>query len=135
MSLPLLPAPAPRDDERRPEAAKHSQADARAQQAQGPRRVVSEEDCLLALGSLPALIAMGLLKTAHANSIRGVYTAILQHYRQRENPADRDGVTDEGLIDMLTRHPEYANYLEPLLSAELIATLMARATGGSHGPA
>lgn len=133
MSPPLLPSPAPSDDNRRPENADDSGTDGRgrtAQQNQARRHVASEEECLRALGSLPALVALRLLTTAQANSIRGSYTAILQHYRQRASPTDRGGVADDGLIEMLTRHPEYANLLEPLLSTEQIDAILARATEG-----
>ncbi len=135
MSQPLLPAPLPNDDERRRANAEHSQADARAQRSQGPRRhVVSEADCLAALSSLPGLVVVGILSPAQANTIRGVYAAILQHY-QRQSPYDRGGVADDALVDMLRRHPDYANLLEPLLSAEQIAAIFARGREGSHGTA
>jgi hypothetical protein len=79
------------------------------------------------------LVALGLLSPYKANTIRGVYAEILKHYK-KQTPADRGGVADADLIDMLTRHPEYANLLEPLLSAEQIAAIFARAKEGPHEP-
>ena len=81
------------------------------------------------------MVALGMLSTAQANTIRGSYTAILQHYRQKETSADRGGVADGALVDMLSRHPELANLLEPLLSAEQIASILAQAKEGSRGTA
>jgi hypothetical protein len=77
---------------------------------------------------------MGILKPYHANAIRGVYAEILKHY-QRQSPTERSGVADEELVEMLIRHPECANMLEPLLPAELIAAILARATEGRDGTA
>jgi hypothetical protein len=76
------------------------------------------------------MVALGMLSTAKANTIRGTYTAILQHHRQKQAPADRGGANDDALAEMLSRHPELANLLEPLLSAEQIASILGRAKDG-----
>lgn len=138
MTQPLLPRPEAVGDEHRQDDAEHRHEEAHAHRPQGAekkRHVASEEECLAALSGLPAMVAFGLLSTAKANTIRGAYAAILQHYRQKQNPADRGGMPDDAMIDMLSRHPELANLLEPLLSAEQIASILARAKDGSRGPA
>ena len=138
MSQSLLPSPEPGGDEHRQDDADQRHEEARAHRSQGTdkrRHVASEEECLAALSGLPAMVALGMLSTAKANTIRGAYAAILQHYRQKQAPADRGGVADDALVDMLSRHPELANLLEPFLSAEQIAAIMARAKDGSSGTA
>ena len=143
MTTPLLPSPEPgrndpaNDDPRRDDAGDcHEEARTHRSQGAGRRRpVASEEDCLAALSSLPGLVALGLLSTSQANAIRGVYTAMLQHHRQSRMKNERGGVVDDALVDMLARHPELANLLEPILSAEQIAAILARAEEGSHGAA
>ena len=97
------------------------------------RPVAGEEDCLAALSSLPGLVALGVLSTSQANTIRGVYSTMLQHHRQNRARNERGGAVDDAMVDMLARHPELANMLEPILSAEQIATILARAEGGSRG--
>lgn len=136
MTQPLLPSPEPQRDEHHQDDAEHRDEEAHAQRSQGAKKrryVASEEECLAALSGLPAMVALGMLSTAKANTIRGTYTAILQFYRQKQTSFDRGGVTDDALVDMLSRHPEMANLLEPLLSAEQIAAILARAKDGSHG--
>ncbi len=138
MTTPLLPGPGSGGDEQRPDDADNRHDEARANRSQGAdkrRHVATEEECLAALSGLPAMVALGMLSTAKANTIRGTYMAILQHHRQKQAPADRGGVNDDALVDMLSRHPELANLLEPLLSAEQIASILARAKDGSRGTA
>ncbi len=65
--------------------------------------------------------------------MRGMYATMLQHYRQQQSPADRGRMADDTLVEMLTRHPEFANYFEPILSTEQIAVILARATEAAMG--
>jgi hypothetical protein len=136
MPQPLLPGPAPGGDDHHPDDGDQHPEEARAHRSQGTakrRHVASEEECLAALSGLPAMVALGMLSTAKANTIRGTYTAILQHLRQKQTSANRGGVNDDVLDDLLLRHPELANLLAPLLSEEQIASIMARAKDGSRG--
>lgn len=138
MSRPLLPGPEPevdgqhqdQDDDRQ------HQEDARTHRSGGTgkrRHVASEEECLAGLSALPGMVALGILSTAKANSIRGTFMGILQHHRQKQVSPERHVGSDDALTDMLSRHPELANLLEPLLSREQIAEILARAKDGFRG--
>ncbi len=134
---PLLAAPQGEGDDPHQDQNDRYREERQENEARGPgakRHVASEEECLAALSRIPALILLGMLTTAKANAMRGSYAAILQHYRQKQIPTDR-GVADDALVDILSRNPEFANMLEPLLSAEQIASILARAKEGSDGTA
>lgn len=137
MSQPLLPNPNDdaenrrRDDgEPRHDEQQHSRAGDNDRQWHIP----SEEECLAALARLPTLVTLKFLTTAQANTIRGSYAQILQHHYRQRAAQDRGAAVDNDTVaEQLARHPELANQLEPLLSKELIAAIMARAGKGSHG--
>lgn len=138
MTQPLLPRPEPVGDEHRQDDAQHRHDEQHDQRSHGGAKkaeIATEEECLAALSRLPALVALHILTSAQANTIRSTYTAILQHHRQTRAKSESGGVPDDALVDMLSRHPEMANLLEPLLSAEQIAAILARAKDGSRGTA
>lgn len=137
MSQPLLPAPDDdaenrrRDDgEPRHDEQQHSRAGDNDRQ----QRIPSENECLAGLSRLTELLLARFVTPAQANAIRANLTTILQHHRQQRATHDRGGVADQdALAEQLARQPELANLLEPLLSKELIAAIMARARKDSHG--
>lgn len=137
MTLPLLPAPDNDAENRRREAEEprhERQQQSRARDNDRQQRVLSEDECLAGLSNLSALLVSGMLTPPQANTIRATLTTILQHHRQQRATHDRGGVADQdALAAQLARHPELANLLEPLLSRELIAAIMARAGNGSDG--
>lgn len=143
MTSNLLPGPAG-DSEPSGPAQESPRQDQARQHHEQPRarsrapRILSEEECLAALGQIPAALLCGVLTVAKANSMRAVYTSLLQHHQQRRRSGEeRGGVADDGLVEMLSRHPEYANLLEPFLSDEQIAALMAQTANeeGANGSA
>jgi len=137
MTLPLLPNPADDADNRRREDEEPRHDQQQQNHARGSGRqshIAGEEECLAALSRLPALVALRMLTTAQANTIRATYTAMLQHHRQQRTKSDHcAGADNDALIAQLVRNPELANLLEPLLSKEQIAAIMARAGNGSDG--
>lgn len=132
MTTNLLPGPAGDSDASGPsqESPRQDQARQRHEQPRGRSRaphILSEEECLAALGQIPAALLCGLLTPAKANSMRAAYTSLLQHHQQRRRSGEeRGGVDHDGLVEMLSRHPEYANLLEPFLSDDQIAAILAQ---------
>jgi hypothetical protein len=136
MSIPLLPPPGDEAEQRHSDEdgeREKAAAQDRTRHRDGKPHVAGEEECLAALSRLPSLVALGLLSTAKANAMRASYMAILQHYRQKQSPAEQASVADYAMLDMLARHPDLANLLEPVLSAEQIASILARAKDGRRG--
>jgi hypothetical protein len=80
--------------------------------------------CLSALGQLPGLIAMGLVTTAQANAIRGVYNTILQHQHRSRAGGDQQQLDDVHVMEVLRTNPGMLSMLEPLLTDEQIAAVM-----------
>ena len=80
--------------------------------------------CLDALGQLPGLIAMGLLTTAQANSIRSVYSTILQQHHRTPTGRDQAQLNDADVMAILRENPRMLTMLEPLLTDEQIAAIM-----------
>jgi hypothetical protein len=93
-------------------------------------RVIPDADaCLDALGRLPGLIALGIVKPAQANAMRAIYHEILQHHQRSQQRDDRQGLSDADVMDVMQRDPQFLNLLEPLLSQEQVELIM-RSTQG-----
>lgn len=86
--------------------------------------VPDAEACLCALGQLPGLIAMGLVTTAQANAIRGVYNTILQQHHRSRMGSEQPQLDDVQVTEMLRTNPGMLNMLAPLLTEEQIAAIM-----------
>jgi hypothetical protein len=93
------------------------------------------DDCLDALGQLPGLIAMKLVTTAQANSIRGVYSTILQQHRRTQSGRDQAQLDDAGMMAILRDNPNMLSMLAPLLTEEQIAAIMEDCEGTEDGQA
>ena len=87
-------------------------------------RILTVEDCLKALSAIPALVAMGYLGTAQANSLRATYQAILQQHRQGTSASSARVPPNLDLGQVLRDHPELAILLEPFLTDEQIESVM-----------
>ena len=94
--------------------------------------IPSEEQCLQALTQLAGLVALGLLKPAQANTIRGTYRDILQHHKSKAKEAEK-GLSNADVLGLLRKHPEILSLLEPLLTEEQIAMVMKEVGGGGDG--
>lgn len=113
----------------------HDQTHQQQSQRRPAPHVADERECLAALTQLPGLVAVGLLKTGPANAIRGVYATLLQHHRSSASQTGGGPAVDDGMLDLLRRHPEMAKLLAPILSDEQLALFMKRAAEEEHGEA
>lgn len=91
--------------------------------------------CLDSLGQLPGLIAMGLVTTAQANAIRGVYSTILQQHHRTRAGRDQAQLDDADVMAILRDNPSMLSMLAPLLTDEQIAAIMEDAEGAEDGQA
>jgi hypothetical protein len=96
----------------------------RPSEGRAKSRVATEHDCLAALSQLPALMTFGLVDVKLANAFKGIYATILQHYQRKTANSEKPTLDRPGLLDMLRKHPDLANMLEPMLSKEQIEALM-----------
>jgi hypothetical protein len=92
-------------------------------------RVLSEQECLDALGRLPGLLALGIIKAAQVNAIRGIYREILQHHQHSQAREDRQGISNADVAELMRTNPAILSMLEPLLTDEQIAMVMGDLTG------
>lgn len=86
------------------------------------------------LEKLAGLAALGLVKPAVANSIRGCYSEMLRALQQRDRDAHRTGVDDD-VLAAIKRNPELGKLLQPFLTQEQIELLMADAAEARDGQA
>ena len=89
--------------------------------------IESAEDCLAALGRLPALNMLGVLSEKQINAFKGVYSTMLQYYQRQQATPRSANLEEAGILEALRRNPMLANLLEPVLSQEQIDSLMAQA--------
>lgn len=99
------------------------------------RSAPDTDDCLAALGQLPGLIAMGLVTTAQANAIRGVYSTILQQHHRTRSGRDQAQLADADVMAILRENPSMLSMLAPLLTDEQIAAIMEDSEGAEDGQA
>lgn len=85
--------------------------------------IPSEEECLGAIAQVARLAAMGLLKPAQANAIRGSFREILV-YHQKKAKEDEKGISNVGVLEVFQKDPKLSSLLEPLLSQEQIAMIL-----------
>ena len=69
-------------------------------------------------------MTLGLLGTAQANTIRGVYSEILKYHERQQSGPSRSVVDEKGVAKLLRKQPEFAKLFEPLLTDEQIDMLM-----------
>ena len=99
------------------------------------RSAPDTDDCLDALGQLPGLIAMGLVTTAQANAIRGVYSTILQQHHRTRAGRDQAQLDDADVMAILRENPSMLSMLAPLLTDEQVAAIMDDSEGVEDGQA
>ena len=92
--------------------------------------IASDEDCLNALSKMPGLVAMGVLTTAQANSIRGVYSTILGYHQKARNARSVQTLDNDNVLEILRQNPEMISMVESLLTDEQVEMLMNDATDG-----
>ena len=67
-------------------------------------------------GSLPGLVALGVLKPAQANAIRGTYREILQYHQGSRARAGREGLPTPDVLELARKDPHLLSMLEPILT-------------------
>jgi hypothetical protein len=86
-------------------------------------QIPSKQEILGKLAQMPGLVAIGILKPASANSMRGVYSELL---RSLTGGADaRQALATSDVLAAAREHPELLKLLSPLLTDEQIELLMA----------
>lgn len=85
--------------------------------------IPSEEECLGAIAHVARLAAMGLLKPAQANAIRGSFREILVYHQKRAKENEK-GISNVGVLEVFQKDPKLLSLLEPLLSQEQIAMIL-----------
>jgi hypothetical protein len=91
---------------------------------QGRAPIASVEDCLAVLTKLGALVTLGLMGTAEANTIRSTYTEILNYHERQQSGPSRTVVNEKAVGKLLQKHPEFGKLFEPLLTVEQIERLV-----------
>lgn len=86
-----------------------------------------EEQCLAAIARLAGLVAMGLLTTSKANTIRASFVEILRWHRAVRGSREQQRLADADVIGLLRTHPEHLAMLEFLLTPEQIEMVMREA--------
>ena len=79
---------------------------------------------------MPGLVAMGVLTTAQANSIRGVYSTILGYHQKARNARSVQTLDNDNVLEILRQNPEMISMVESLLTDEQVEMLMNDATDG-----
>lgn len=97
--------------------------------------ILDAETCLRGLGQLPGLVALGVLKPAQANAIRGSYREILQYHQRSQVRDDRNGLSNVDVLELMRTNPRILSMLEPLLTQEQIAMVMRGGKGDAGGQA
>ena len=72
------------------------------------------------LSQLGPLMTIGMIRTTQANTLRTIYTTILQFHERQQSGPSRTITNEKGLAELLRKQPELATLLEPLLSDEQI---------------
>src|SRR5262245_19448915 len=83
----------------------------KADRGSRPRPVRSVEDCLRALDQLPGMVAMGLLRPAQANAIRGVLRDMIQFQQRAAGNSAANMPLSDDLLQRLRKEPELMNLM------------------------
>jgi hypothetical protein len=122
MSTEIIPAPTP-DGEGNHDPGNSGDSNREGARRASEKSIPSREDCLKAMGAMPGLVGMRILKPAQANSIRAIYDSILdQHDRVR--PGQSAPLADDDLLQLWRDQPHLIDLLEPLLSQEQLEMIM-----------
>jgi hypothetical protein len=93
----------------------------------------SEDQCLTAIARVAGLVAMRILTTSQANSIRAAFSEILRWHRTSSGRSGDRRVDDRDLLSILRTNPELLAMIEPLLTDDQIELLARQAGEESEG--
>jgi hypothetical protein len=94
-------------------------------------RIPSLAQCLETLAQLSGLVALGMLKPAQANHIRGNLREILQYHYRQLGGSGAAAVADHNVLELLRQSPELMNLMTPILTDAQVAMVMKHAR---HNP-
>ena len=86
-------------------------------------KILDQRQCLAGLSRLPGLLAMGVVKPAQANAMRGVFKDLLDHHREDRQQVGKTLDTDD-VVAKVRENPALLNLLAPLLTDEQIDMIM-----------
>jgi len=89
----------------------------------------SEERCLNALDNIPGLLLGGAINTSQANVVRGVYSTMLQHLRQRNTGSSAPVISQTDLVEQVRKNPKLINSLAAILPQEQIDEILKEIQG------
>ena len=87
--------------------------------------IPSEEQCLAALAQIPVMMMTGMMSTAQASVAKGVYAAVLQHYRQPKSTSN-NSISAPSLIDILKDQPSMFDSLATMFTPEQLKDFQKR---------
>lgn len=87
------------------------------------RSYPDEEQCLAAIARLAGLVAMGLLTSSQANSIRASFVEILRWHQAARGSREQPRLEDADVIRLLRTDPELLALLAPMLTEDQIAMI------------
>lgn len=99
-----------------------------------PGQILDQQQCLTGLSQLPGMVALGLLKPAQANSMRGAFKDLLDHHREDRQSASGAVATDD-VIAAVRRNPALLTLFEPMLTDQQFELVMNAVQGAPHGEA
>lgn len=109
-----------------------------APQRQSRRRqqgqVLDQQQCLTGISQLPGMLALGLLKPAQANSMRGAFKELLDHHREDRQQA-RGTVATDDMIAAIRKDPGLLNLFAPMLTDEQFDLVMKAVQEDQRGEA
>jgi hypothetical protein len=109
--------------------------DKRQRSGSKQRSAPDSDACLAALGQLPGLVAMRVLTTAQVNTMRGVYSTMLQQHHRSQAGQHQAQLDDADVMAILRDNPTLLSLLEPLLTDEQIDAIMDDSEGATDGQA
>ncbi len=109
-------------------------ASQRQSRRRNPGQVLDQQQCLTGLSQLPGMLAMGLIKPAQANAMRGVFKELLDHHREDRQQASGAVSTDD-MIAAVRKNPALLKLFEPMLTDEQLDMVMNAVKEDQHGEA
>ncbi len=89
----------------------------------------SEERCLNALDNISGLLLGGAINTSQANVVRGVYSTMLQHLRQRGTGNSAPVISQTDLVEQIRKNPKLINSFAAILPQEQIDEILKEIQG------
>ena len=79
--------------------------------------------------NIPGLLLGGAINTSQANVVRGVYSTMLQHLRQRGTGSSAPVISQTDLVEQVRKNPKLINSLAAILPQEQIDEILKEIQG------